>query len=114
VTTLNDPVDVKFVSDYKGATGQDPIIYSAEGYDSANLIIEAIRKAGKPGSDIAAYRRQIATNLHATNNYVGTTKTYAFQPNGELVDSAVVIYLYKVTNGKFVLVGKVNDLLKNA
>ena len=114
VTTVNDPAATKFVADYKSATGQDPIIYSAEGYDAANLVIEAVRKAGKPGSDLAAYRRQVVTNLHATNGFVGTTKTYAFQPNGELVDSAVVIYLYKVQDGKFVLVGKVNDLLKNA
>ena len=114
VTTVSDPAATKFVADYKAGTGQNPIIYSGEGYDSANLIIEAIRKAGKPGSDIASYRRQIATNVHATNGFTGTTKTYAFQPNGELVDSAVVIYLYKVQAGKFVLVGKVNDLLKNA
>src|SRR5437660_2241795 len=106
VTTITDPIDTKFVSDYKAFTHEDPIIYSGEGYDSANLIIEAIRKAGKPGSDITAYRRQIATDIHATNAFTGTTKTYAFQPNGELVDSAVVIYLYKVQGGKFVLAGK--------
>jgi branched-chain amino acid transport system substrate-binding protein len=114
VTTVGDPTATKFVADYKAATNEDPVIYSAEGYDSANLIIEAIRKAGKPDSDIAAYRTQIAANLHATSGFAGTTKTYTFQPNGELIDSAVVIYLYKVRGGKFVLVGKVDDLLRNA
>lgn len=114
VATITDPVDTKFVSDYKAFTNSDPIIYSGEGYDSTNLIIDAIRKAGKPGSDITSYRKTLATNIAATTGYVGTTKTYAFQPNGELVDSAVAIYLYKVVSGKFVLQGKVKDLLAKA
>ncbi len=111
VATIQDPIDTKFVSDYKAFANADPIIYSGEGYDSANLIIEAIRKAGKPGSDIAAYRTSLGTNIAQTTGFAGTTKTYAFQANGELVDSAVVIYLYKVVGGKFVLQGKVKDLL---
>jgi branched-chain amino acid transport system substrate-binding protein len=114
VGTITDPVDTKFVSDYKAFTNSDPIIYSGEGYDSTNLIINAIRKAGKPGSDITTYRKTLGTDIGATTGFVGTTKTYAFQPNGELVDSAVVIYLYKVVGGKFVLQGKVNDLLAKA
>jgi branched-chain amino acid transport system substrate-binding protein len=114
VTTISDPIDTKFVSDYKAFTKEDPIIYSGEGYDATNLIIEAIRKAGKPGTDITAYRKTVASNIASTTGFAGTTKTYAFQPNGELVDSAVVIYLYKVVGGKFVLQGKVKDLLAKA
>jgi branched-chain amino acid transport system substrate-binding protein len=114
VTTISDPIDTKFVSDYKAFTNEDPIVYSGEGYDSANLIIEAIRKAGKPGSDITTYRKGLTTDIASSTSFVGTTKTYAFQANGELVDSAVVIYLYKVVGGKFVLQGRVKDLLAKA
>jgi branched-chain amino acid transport system substrate-binding protein len=114
VTTITDPIDTKFVSDYKAFTHEDPIIYSGEGYDATNLIIEAVRKAGKPGSDITSYRKALATNIASTTGFAGTTKTYAFQANGELVDSAVVIYLYKVVGGKFVLQGRVKDLLAKA
>ena len=114
VATITDPIDTKFVSDYKAFTHEDPIIYSGEGYDSTNLIIDAIRKTGKPGSDITSYRKALATAIHATTGFAGTTKTYAFQANGELVDSAVVIYLYKDQGGKFVLQGKVKDLLAKA
>jgi branched-chain amino acid transport system substrate-binding protein len=114
VTTLSDPIATKFVSDYKAFTKEDPIIYSGEGYDSMNLIINAIRKAGKPGTDITSYRKTVGANIASTTGFAGTTKTYAFQPNGELVDSAVVIYLYKVVGGKFVLQGKVKDLLAKA
>ena len=56
----------------------------------------------------------VATNIASTTGFAGTTKTYAFQANGELVDSAVVIYLYKVVGGKFVLQGRVKDLLAKA
>ena len=111
VATLTETVDTKFVSDYKSFVGQDPIIYSGEGYDAANIIIAAIRKAGKPGSDIAAYRKTVAQNIAATSGFKGTTKTYAFQSNGELVDSSVVIYLYKVVSGKYVLQGNVATLV---
>ena len=52
--------------------------------------------------------------IAANTGFAGTTKTYAFQPNGELVDSAVVIYLYKDQGGKFVLQGRVKDLLAKA
>jgi branched-chain amino acid transport system substrate-binding protein len=114
VATIQDPIDITFVSDYKAATGQDPIIYSGEGYDDANIIIAAIRKAGKPGSDITQYRKQVAATIAATTGYKGTTKTYAWQANGELVDTAVTIYLYKVVSGKYVLQGKVLDLVKGA
>jgi branched-chain amino acid transport system substrate-binding protein len=114
VTTISDAIDTKFVSDYKAFTNEDPIVYSGEGYDSANLIIEAIRKAGKPGSDITTYRKGLTTDIASSTSFAGTTKTYAFQANGELVDSAVVIYLYKVVGGKFVLQGRVKDLLAKA
>ena len=42
----------------------------------------------------------------------GITKTYAFQPNGELVQSSVVIFLYKVVNDDFSTVGDVAALIK--
>jgi len=114
VTTLSDPVDTKFLSDYKAFSGQDPILYSAEGYDDANIIIAAIRKEGKPGSDINAYRMNVTKDIAATTGFKGTTKTYAWQSNGELIDTAVTIYLYKVVSAKYVLQGKVSDLVAAA
>ncbi len=115
VTTINDPVDTKFLSDYKAFTGGDPTIYSGEGYDDGNIIVAAIRKAGKPGSNITTYRQQVAANIAATTGYKGTTKTYGWQPNGELIaPSDTILYLYKVVSGKYVLQGKVSDLLSAA
>lgn len=111
VTTSDDPIAEKFVEDYSREEGA-LTIYAAEGYDATNIIIEAIRKAGKPGSDIKAYRQKIGDNIRATKDFKGTSKTYSWQENGELVDESVTIYLYEIKSGKFVLVGKVEDLIK--
>ena len=53
-----------------------------------------------------------AANLASTSGFKGITKTYAFQPNGELVQSSVVIFLYKVVNDDFSTVGDVAALTK--
>jgi branched-chain amino acid transport system substrate-binding protein len=114
VTTSEDPLVKEFIAGYKAEYGEDLTIYSAEGYDSANLIIDAIRKAGAPGDDLRAYRSKLADNLHAVKGFKGTTKTYEFQPDGELVPSAVIIYLYQVKDGKYVILGKASDLVAKA
>ncbi len=111
-TASKDPVAQKFVTDAK-AKGYDPgRIYSGEGYDAALVIIEAIRKAGAPGADIKEYRRKVAENIRAAKGLKGVTKTYEFQANGELAPSSVAIYLYKVENKKWVLLGRVDELVK--
>jgi branched-chain amino acid transport system substrate-binding protein len=107
-----DPADVTFVADYKAKYNVKPGIYGGEGFDAANIIMAAIKKAGAPGSDIAAYRATLATNIGATSGFKGLTKTYAFQPNGELVPSAAVIFLYKVENDDYKTIGNVADLIK--
>lgn len=111
VTTSDDPIAKKFVEDYEREEGA-VTIYAAEGYDAANIIINAIRKAGEPGSDIKAYRQKIGDNIRATKDYKGTSKTFSWQDNGELVEESVTIYLYEVKSKKFTLVGKVEDLTK--
>ena len=107
-----DPAAVKFVADYKAKYNVKPGIYGGEGFDAVNLIAAAIKAAGAPGSDIKAYRAKVAANLASTSGFKGITKTYAFQPNGELVQSSVVIFLYKVVNDDYSTVGDVANLIK--
>lgn len=107
-----DPAAVKFVADYKAKYNVKPGIYGGEGFDAVNIIANAIKQAGTPGSDIAAYRAKVAANIGSTTGFNGITKTYAFQSNGELVDSSVVIFLYKVVNDDYKTVGDVATLIK--
>ncbi|MGI8427276.1 MAG: branched-chain amino acid ABC transporter substrate-binding protein [Actinomycetota bacterium] len=112
VTVSDDPVAKEFLSDYKKEFNQDPIVYSGEGYDAARLILESVRKAGKPSGDIRAYREKVTEGIRSVKDFKGTTKSYTFKPDGELVESSVTIFLYRVEGGKFKLVGKADDLLK--
>ena len=84
-----------FSDRYKAATGNDPAIYSTEGYDAATLFIDAV-KAGN-------------TTPEAINTYIsgadlkGVSKDITFKPNGE--PNANSIFIYQVKNGALTLLG---------
>lgn len=101
----------KFVDDYRARFGSAPSIYAAEGHDAALIIVEAIRKAGAPSGDISAYRQKVTDNVAATSGLAGLARTYKFEPNGEL-SGTPGLYLYKVQDGNYVLLGLVADLIK--
>ena len=86
----------KFAADYKAAFNADPAIYSAEGYDAANVFIEAI-KAGKTTAE------DINTHI-GTLSLKGISKDIKFEPTGEV--AAKDIYIYQVKGGKITLLGK--------
>jgi branched-chain amino acid transport system substrate-binding protein len=100
-----------FVQQYKAKYNEAPSVYAAEGHDTALVLIEAIRKAGAPGSDITAYREKVNANVKATANLKGISTTYAFQENGELAGTPAVL-LYKVEGGAYKPLGLVSDLAK--
>lgn len=86
----------EFTEKYKAATGNDPAIYSTEGYDAATLFIEAI-KGG-------------ATEPTAINDALGgatldgVSKQIAFKDNGEPDVNA--IFIYQVKGGALSLLGQ--------
>jgi branched-chain amino acid transport system substrate-binding protein len=79
----------KFIADYKAAFGADPGTYSAEGYDAANVVLEAI-KAGK-------YDRKAINDFLSSVDFQGITKEIKFDSKGEV--SEKTIYMYEVKNG---------------
>jgi branched-chain amino acid transport system substrate-binding protein len=93
--TAGNPAVAKFITDYKAKFGQDQGTYSAEGFDVANLYLNAI-KAGKTSStDINDYLKTV--------NYQGVSKPIQFQANGEI--AAKSIYLFSVKAGKLNFLG---------
>jgi branched-chain amino acid transport system substrate-binding protein len=92
----------KFVSDYTAAFGSPPATYSAEGFDSANLILSAIAAGKTTGPDINTFV--------SAANYTGITKTIQFDANGDV--QAGGVYLYGIQSGKLVFIGLVDDLAK--
>jgi len=88
------PATDEFIAKYKEVnSGAEPGTYSAEGYDSAMVLL----------SGLAAGNTDRESLLNWVNNYDadGLTKHIKFDSTGEV--STVVIYAYKVDGGKIVL-----------
>lgn len=88
------PADAAFTQKYESVNnGAEPGTYSTEGYDAAMILLQGI----------AAGNDDRASLLKWVNDYDadGITKHIKFTPTGEI--SQVVIYAYKVENGKIVL-----------
>jgi branched-chain amino acid transport system substrate-binding protein len=89
----------KFIADYKAAFNTDPGTYSTEGYDSANVILQAI-KAGK-------FDRKGINDFLKTVDYQGITKQIKFDAKGEVAEKTV--YVYQVKNGTLTGIGPVEQ-----
>jgi branched-chain amino acid transport system substrate-binding protein len=84
------PSPADFTSTYKDAFDTDPGTYSPEAFDSANIILQAI-KAGN-------YDRESINPYVSDIDYKGITKQFKFDENGEV--EAVTIYAYPIADGK--------------
>ncbi|HMK97713.1 MAG TPA: branched-chain amino acid ABC transporter substrate-binding protein [Acidimicrobiales bacterium] len=99
----NTSTDKAFSAGFTKLAKFPPAIYSPEGYDATNTIIDAMKilASGKSGT-MAIDRINLVNQLHKTS-YVGITKTVSFLPNGNI--NGTDIYVYEVENGKFVELG---------
>lgn len=66
-----------FYENYKKKYGAEPEAYAAYGYESANVVIDAIKRAGK--KDRAAILAAVA----ATKDFEGALGTWSFDANGD-------------------------------
>ena len=78
----------KFLEAYKKRFNQDPILYAPFTYDSANLLIEAMKKAGSP--DPAKYLPELR-NIH----FNGSTGPISFDEKGDRKDAEITIFTMK-------------------
>lgn len=101
-----DPASQKFVKDFKADFSAEPSIYAAEGYDVANITINAIRECGKGGAS-GVTRACVVEQVRKTN-YKGLTKTFEFEANGQVKEQSVVVYLIK--SGKITEIGPISKL----
>ncbi len=84
----------KFNTAYKKRFGQDPGTTSAEGYDAARLLIEAILHKGTDGDSIKEYLRNL-------KDWPGASGTITFDSNGDVHKPMV---MKKIQNGNFVVI----------
>jgi branched-chain amino acid transport system substrate-binding protein len=81
-----------FPQDWKAEYNKDPGVYSAEGWDSANIFLDAF-KAGK------TTRKDILDFVNAYDKD-GATKHIKFDSKGDVDASVVVIWAFVVKGGK--------------
>lgn len=89
------PALKKWSGDYRAKFKEEPGPYSPMGYDSAMVIVDAMRRAG------TFERDAVVKAARATKRPGLVSKTIEFNAAGELKDPTE--YLYKVQGGKFVL-----------
>ncbi|MGL5827960.1 MAG: branched-chain amino acid ABC transporter substrate-binding protein [Angustibacter sp.] len=81
-----------FFADYKAAYKTEPATYSAEGFDSAKILLDAVAAGKTTRSDVLSFV--------GTYDKPGVTKQLKFTPKGESAEVAVWSYLVK--GGKIV------------
>ena len=78
-------------------------IYTVEAYDAANILIDAVQRAGTP--DRAAILQQVA----ATKAFAGASGSITFSPTGERLNPAIDCYV--VEQGALKFLGATTDLV---
>jgi branched-chain amino acid transport system substrate-binding protein len=93
--SVDDPAPMvqKFVSTYKAKYGITPDALAALGYDAANVLADAIKRAGTTQGP------KVRDALAATKDFAGVTGTFSI--NAER-NAAKPVVMLKVLDGKFV------------
>ena len=92
----------EFAKRYKDEIGKDPGTYATEGYDAANLIIDAVKAGNTTRAEVRDY-------IEGIDTYEGISKTIEFEENGNLKVGDV--YAYEFKGGKIELLGTIEELV---
>jgi branched-chain amino acid transport system substrate-binding protein len=92
----------EFATTYSTVNGKPPGTYSAEGYDSASMLIQGI----EAGNDTRAKLLDYIENI---GSYDGVSKTIEFEANGNV--KAGDVFVYEVKGGKITELGKTSELI---
>jgi branched-chain amino acid transport system substrate-binding protein len=79
------------------ARGIRPATYAFSAYDCAMIVIDAIGRAILVNGGKLPTRREVLDAVAATRDFVGSTRTFTFQPSGDALDPAVSVY--RLENG---------------
>lgn len=94
-------VGKKFYSAYKKKYGEEPIGWSLYAYQSAMVVLDAIKKVGVKD------RAKILEAVRNTKNFPGVTGTFSFDQNGDTTRTDMAGYLVKGGRFQFLrIIGK--------
>jgi ABC-type branched-subunit amino acid transport system substrate-binding protein len=99
----NLPSAAKFNSDYKAAYSSDPVAYSAYGYDSMNILLDAVKNVivangGKLLSDPSAFRAAVVAQV-GKEDWTGAIGETKFDQLGDTLNKAFTVY--QASGGKW-------------
>lgn len=94
----------EFAKKYKEINGAEAGTYSSEGYDSTNIVIEAIEAGNDTREKILTYLEEEFTS------HDGISKTIEFEENGNVKSGDV--FVYEIKGGKITELGSTVELLK--
>lgn len=89
-----DKASGTFAADYQAEYGEAPGAYAAEGYDAMTIFLKAFESG-------AATRDEIEKFVDAYEGQ-GLTKAYKFDEKGDVAESNVVVWAYKIQDGQIV------------
>jgi branched-chain amino acid transport system substrate-binding protein len=86
----------EFVGQYEERFGSGAEAYTANGYEAANVLLDAIDRAYEHDGELT--REGVVRELFATQNYDGVLGTWSFDEDGDTTLTEVTVQ--KVENGK--------------
>ena len=86
--------DGTFAQDFEAETGAAPGAYAAEGFDAMNIFLDAFADGARTREEVEKFVDDYDAE--------GLTKQLAFDENGDVAKENVVIWAYKVVDGKLV------------
>jgi branched-chain amino acid transport system substrate-binding protein len=93
VSDSEPPPDSTVFKEFR-AHGIQPVTYAFGAYDCAQIVIDAIHRAIQASGGKLPTRLQVLDAVATTQDFVGTTGTFTFQPNGDAVNPAVSVYRF--------------------
>ena len=90
----------EFYDNFKAEIGKDPGLYSPEGFDAANVLIEGIRAGNTDRASLLTWLEEDFTS------YAGVSKTVEFAENGNTTSKD--FFVFQVKDGKLAPLATVN------
>jgi len=89
------PGRAEFATKFKAAYGSDPTGYSATGYACAQVVLDALKRAGPTASSVADLREKLrAALVDPSITYTSVIGQFKFDANGDTSQKIISFYAY--------------------
>ena len=94
------PGRAEFAAKYKAEYGADPTGYSATGYSCAQVVLDALKRAGPGATDVKDLRAKIrAAAVDPSITYTSVIGSFKFDANGDTSQKIISFYTFDEATG---------------